>query len=61
MAKKVIVLPNQLPLFPDYVETCPTCGAAGELVTCRRLYSTLRACARCADGLRKQGWQVIVR
>jgi hypothetical protein len=61
MAKKITVLANQLPLFPDWQESCPLCGAAAELTTCRRLYSTMRACARCAEGLKRQGWQVIMK
>jgi hypothetical protein len=58
MLKKVYVLPGQLELFPDWEELCPLCGTAGDLVTCRRLYSTQRACVRCVHGLQAYGWRV---
>jgi hypothetical protein len=59
MPKKVYVLPGQLELFPDWEDLCPLCGAAGDLVTFRRLYSTARACVRCADGFKVYGWSVM--
>jgi hypothetical protein len=61
MPKKAAVLPGQLELFPGWQETCPLCGAAGELVTCRRLYVTRTVCVRCASGLVAYGWRVIVK
>jgi hypothetical protein len=59
MSKKVYVLPGQLELFPGWVEECPLCGAAGTLTTCRRLYTTQRACLRCADALKGRGWVIV--
>jgi hypothetical protein len=59
MSKKVHVLAGQLELFPDWQEQCPLCGAASDLVTCRRMYHIQRACLRCAEGLRQHGWQVM--
>jgi hypothetical protein len=56
-SRKVWTLPGQLELFPDWQEDCPLCRRRGELTTCRRLYSTRRACLRCAEKLTTYGWK----
>jgi hypothetical protein len=56
---KPFVDPRQLPLFPEYQDVYPLCGAASELTTCHRLYNTQRACLRCMDGLRRYGWKPV--
>jgi hypothetical protein len=50
---------RQLELFADWEECCPLCGAAGTLTTCRRLYTTQRACLRYADALKGCGWVIV--
>jgi hypothetical protein len=58
---EVWILPGQMSLFTEEElrETCPLCGAAGELTTCRRMYNTLRACRRCVDALKVCGWFIV--
>jgi hypothetical protein len=51
--------PRQLLLFADWEESCPLCGVAGTLTTCRRLYASQRACLRCADALQGYGWVIV--
>jgi hypothetical protein len=60
MPKKIPMLPRQMSLFTEeeLQEQCPLCGAAGDLVTCRRVYSSQRACVRCANGLEAYGWAI---
>jgi hypothetical protein len=57
--RKPLVLPGQLLWFPEWKQQCPLCGAAGDLVTCRRVYEVKERCVRCAEALKPHGWKIV--